>query len=121
MDSFSFGDSPEMADSLLDLVLDGRKTATSWAAVNGSCNTEVGRKQIIKDSKGTPRVIIEITELARKPFNQVDAAFARMEGEGDLSLDYWRKEHERHFTQEGAFSEDMEVYCAQFKVVEVLK
>ena len=30
--SFAFGDSPAMADELLHLVLNGRKTATCWAA-----------------------------------------------------------------------------------------
>jgi uncharacterized protein YhfF len=32
LESFSFGDSPELADELLELVLVGKKTATCWAA-----------------------------------------------------------------------------------------
>lgn len=120
MESFSFGDSPEMANELLNLVIKGRKTATSWAAVHGTLGSEVGTRQIIKDARGESRVVIEITELTRKPFNQADEAFAHDEGEGDLSLDYWRKEHERYFTQEGTFAEDMEIYCERFKLVEIL-
>ena len=46
-------------------------------------------------------------------------AFARKEGEGDLSLEYWQKEHQRFFT-EGHFSEDMELIAEEFEVVEVL-
>jgi uncharacterized protein YhfF len=35
LESFSFGDSPELADKLLELVLIGKKTATCWAAAQG--------------------------------------------------------------------------------------
>ena len=120
MESFSFGDSLEMADELFALVLSGKKTATSWAATHGSHNSEVGKQQIIKDSKDSPRAIIETIELKLQKFDEVDETFAQKEGEGDLSLDYWRKEHKRYFTQEGTFSPSMEVYCQRFKVVEII-
>jgi uncharacterized protein YhfF len=35
LESFAFGDSPELADERLELVLVGKKTATSWAAREG--------------------------------------------------------------------------------------
>lgn len=120
MKSFSFGDNPEMANKLLELVIQGKKTATCWAAVHGTLESEVGKRMIITDSLERPRVIIETTELTRRSFNEVGESFARNEGEGDLSLGYWRKEHQAYFTREGTFSEDMEVYCQQFRVVEVL-
>ncbi|PXM28036.1 ASCH domain-containing protein, partial [Klebsiella variicola] len=47
-------------------------------------------------------------------------AFARKEGEGDLSLEYWKREHQRFFSCEGHFSEDMELIAEEFEVVEVL-
>jgi rhamnosyltransferase len=118
--SFTFGDTPEQADQLLALVIEGRKTATSWAAVHGDFGSRVGQRQIIKDSRGVDRVVIEITELSKKLFQEVDKTFARDEGEGDLTLDYWRKEHEMYFRAENTFSEDMEVYCLRFNVVNVL-
>lgn len=121
MESFSFGDSPEMADELLALVLSGRKKATSWAASLGPQGDEVGKRSVIKDGKGRPRAVIETIELTRRRFSEVDESFAHDEGEGDLSLEYWRKEHQRYFTQEGTFSEDMEVYCARFRSIEVLR
>lgn len=109
-----------MADELLYLVIQGQKTATSWAVIHDILDGEtVGGRMEIKDSKGIPRVIIETTELTRKRFTEVDEDFARDEGEGDLSLEYWRKEHEAYFKREGTFSEDMEVYCQRFKVVKV--
>lgn len=50
----------------------------------------------------------------------VNEEFARKEGEGDLSLEYWQKEHQRFFIREGHFSEDMELIAEEFEVVEVL-
>jgi len=121
MQSFSFGDSSEMADELLDLVLLGRKTATSWAAVHGVLDGEkVGERMIVKDGKGNPRVVIETTELTRRKFNEVDETFARDEGEGDLSLEYYKKAHRGYFKREETFSEEMEVYCQRFRVVKIL-
>ena len=56
------------------------------------------------------------------PFKDVDAEHARLEGEGDLSLDYWRSVHEKLFrqwlTEAGtAFSEDTKVVLERFKTV----
>ncbi|MCT8156514.1 ASCH domain-containing protein, partial [Klebsiella aerogenes] len=53
-------------------------------------------------------------------FCDINEEFARKEGEGDLSLEYWKKEHQRFFIREGHFSEDMELIAEEFEVVEVL-
>jgi uncharacterized protein YhfF len=50
----------------------------------------------------------------------VDQAFAAAEGEGDGSLAHWREAHRCFFEAEGAFSEDMELWCERFRVVAVL-
>jgi len=121
MKSFSFGDSPEMADELLDLVIQGKKTATSWAAVHGDLGSRVGQQQIIKDSQDRDRVIIEVTDLTVKKFTEVDEVFAREEGEGDLSLECWQSEHERYFSGEGTFSPEMKICCQRFKVLDILR
>lgn len=121
MKSYTFGNTPEMNDQLLNLVLSGKKTGTSWAAKWGrEDGGQVGERSIVLDSKGNKRVIIETVELIKIPFLQVDESFARAEGEGDLSLDYWRTEHERFFRSEGTFELDMEVYCERFKLIEIL-
>ncbi|HCT1845022.1 TPA: ASCH domain-containing protein, partial [Enterobacter hormaechei] len=33
---------------------------------------------------------------------------------------YWQKEHQRFFSREGHFSEDMELIAEEFEVVEIL-
>jgi uncharacterized protein YhfF len=121
LESFSFGDSPELADELLELVLIGKKTATCWAASEGDKGVAVGKRWIVKDGQGRASAILETVELNRRRFEEADAAFAYDEGEGDRSLAYWRKAHTEYFTRRGEFSPDMELYCERFRLVEILK
>ena len=121
LESFSFGDSPELADELLELVLIGKKTATCWAASEGDKGVAVGKRWIVKDGQGRASAILETVELNRRRFGEVDAAFAYDEGEGDRSLAYWRKAHTEYFTRRGELSPDIELYCERFRLVEILK
>jgi uncharacterized protein YhfF len=116
--SFAFGDSPALADELLDLVLKGVKTAT--------CSTEdepnmsaPGERWIVRDGRGSPTCVIETTEITFRRYLEVDAAFAHDEGEGDRSLAFWRAAHRRYFTRLGRFSDDMMLMCERFCLVEV--
>ncbi len=121
-----FGDSPEMADELLVPVLSGLKTATcsalwEWEHEGGSI-PKPGLLSVILDGNDEPRCIIETVEVNLKNFNEVDADFARDEGEGDLSIEYWRDAHKRFFTRTlpaigREFREDMPLVCERFKVV----
>ncbi len=120
LESFAFGDSPALADELLELVLAGTKTATCWAASEGLKGVEVGKRWIVNDGQGRPRAVVETVELTRRRFEDVDEAFAYEEAEGDRSLGYWRRAHTNYFTQQGAFSKDMELYCERFRLIEVL-
>jgi uncharacterized protein YhfF len=120
--SFSFGDSPQMADELLALVLSGRKTATCGALRDyGSAEPApvVGRRDVVLDGRGRRAAVIETVEAIQRRFDEVDAAFARDEGEGDLSYEYWRKAHEAYFARNGGFSPDMILVCERFRLVEV--
>ncbi len=116
--SFAFGDSPELADELLDLVLKGVKTAT--CSTEDEPNTSnPGERWIVLDGRGNPRCVIESTEVTYRRYSEVDAAFARDEGEGDRSLAYWRSAHRRYFERQGKFSEDMMLMCERFGLIEI--
>jgi len=119
LDRTEYGGAPEEADALLALTLEGRKTATCWAARHGQF-THVGKRALLCDSAGRHRAIVETVSLELKRFCDVDEAWARAEGEGDLSLDYWRRVHRAFFEREGHFAEDMDLWCERFRVVEVL-
>lgn len=116
LEHFSFGDSPELADKLLALVLHGSKRATCWDARDGQ-QTEVGKRMVARDGSGRPRAVIETVELVQRRFDTVDADFARDEGEGDLTLDWWREAHRNYFTRNGHFAPDMPVWCERFRLV----
>jgi len=123
--AWSFGATPEQADELAQLVLDGTKTATAGSAWDYEAEDvplpEVGGLGIVVDGDGCPQALVRTTEVAVVPFDQVDAEHARLEGEGDLSLAGWREVHERFFTEsaghERGFSPDMPVVLERFKVV----
>ena len=122
----SFGDSPELADKLLEPVLSGLKTATcsalwEWEA-EGNDIPRVGLITVVLNGKKEPVCIIETTKVSLRKYNEVDSDFARDEGEGDFSLEYWRDAHKRFFTRTLSaigkeFSEDMMLVCERFKVV----
>jgi uncharacterized protein YhfF len=119
LETFSFGDNPELADELAALVLAGRKTATCWAAAQGLL-TEIGKWMVMLDGTGRPRAVIETVELVQRGFGQVDAPFAYDEGEGDRTLAHWRRAHETYFSRLGQFAPDMKLWCERFRVVEVI-
>lgn len=122
----SYGDSPELANQLIQLILMGKKTSTCsslWAwEEEGKPYPKAGDIWVEVDGYGNPVCITETTEVTIRKYNEVDADFARDEGEGDLSLDYWRKAHKNYFTRTLAkigkeFSEDMPLVCERFKVI----
>ena len=123
LDRFAFGDSPEMADALLALVLAGTKTATCGALAEYEKEGDLprpGQRSIVLDGKGRAACVIETTDVRCQRFDTVDADFARREGEGDLSLAYWRKEHAQFFRRNGDFSPNMMVVCQKFRLIERL-
>jgi uncharacterized protein YhfF len=120
LESFAFGDSPELADELLALVLVGAKTATCWAASEGGKGVEVGKRWIVKDGSGAPRAVLETVEVTRRRLEEIDETFAHDEGEGDRSLAWWRGAHTAYFTRRGEFAPGMELYCERFRLVEIL-
>lgn len=121
-----FGDRAELAAKLGDLVRRGVKRASAglaaaWRA-DGDPLPQVGDVEIIIDWSGEPVAVVEITEVRELPFDEVDEAFAREEGEGDLSLAWWREAHWRYFSRECARlgvepSRTMAVLCRRFRLL----
>ncbi len=120
LESFAFGDGAELADELLALVLAGKKTATCWAASEGDKGVVVGKRWIVNDGQWRARAVLETVEITRRRFDEVEAAFAYDEGEGDRTLSWWRQAHTNYFSRRGEFAPGMEVYCERFRLVEAL-
>jgi len=121
-----WGDGPAMADELGILIAQGNKTATcaavwEWEA-EGNPIPQAGLITIVLDGRGEPLCIIEAVEMSIRKYNEVDAEFARAEGEGDLSLSHWREVHRDFFSRllpkiGKEFSEEMPLVCERFKVI----
>lgn len=122
--AWAFGDTPEMADELLELVLRGIKTATCSALDaygEGDHIAVPGAVELVLDGSGAPRAAIRIVSVGIIRFDEVDAEFAAAEGEGDRSLAYWRAAHEEFFSRSGLFRVDMPLVCERFEVIERLR
>jgi uncharacterized protein YhfF len=121
-----WGDSPAMADELGALIAEGTKTATcsalwEWEA-EGNPIPQPGLITVVLDGRGEPLCIVETVDVSVRKYNEVDADFAREEGEGDLSLDYWREAHRNFFSRVlprivKEFSEEMPLVCERFRLV----
>lgn len=121
--AWSFGDNAEMANALARLVVSGRKTASCCSLASylaEASAAKIGSYHIILDGQHSPVCVIRMLSLRLVRFCDVTEEFARKEGEGDLSLEYWREEHKAFFTRAGFFSEQMELVAEEFAVVEVL-
>lgn len=125
-EAFAFGDSPEMADRLAALVLDGVKTATSellWEREREDRHLwGVGDEHVVLDGQGTPVCVIRTTELRVIPFNLVDERFARDYGEGDRTLAWWRENVGAYYENRCSslsmtFTEGIPLICERFEVV----
>jgi len=126
LEAFAFGDSEGLADELATLVLQGVKRATAgslWVCqADGKRVPKPGDLSIVTNWIGQPLCIIETGGVQIVPFSEVTAEFAAAEGEGDLSLSFWRQAHTEYFTREcarigRAFGQSMPVICERFRVV----
>ncbi|MDE0241503.1 MAG: ASCH domain-containing protein [bacterium] len=113
---------------LIDLAIAGKKRATAHMALdferNNIARREIGDYWVVVTPDSEPRCLVRITAVAIKPFNTVDAAFAASEGEGDESLEYWRKVHREYFELQCAhwgvtWREDALTVCESFELIEV--
>lgn len=96
-----FGDSVELADELIELVVSGPKRATAGAydeyIAEGAPLPQVGGLSVATDGAGRPRAILRTTEVRVGPLSSVDDAFAWDEGEGDRTRAWWLAAHQGFF------------------------
>jgi len=110
----SFGSS-HLEERLAGLIIAGHKRATVW---NGQDEnpTKPGMAWVVT-ALDKPVAIIETTSVGQCRFDEVDAAFAQEEGEGDGSLAYWRAVHQSFFEKEGSFTPNMLLWWEKFRLL----
>jgi uncharacterized protein YhfF len=101
--SFAFGDSSEFANELAELVRHGPKRATTGLVLeherDGEPIPRPGDYWVVLDGDREAVCVIRTTDVQIKPLDQVDAAFAWDEGEGDRTLAWWQEAHRRYFVR----------------------
>lgn len=125
LEAFYFGDSQALADELLELVLSGRKRATTSSVLTfkalGLSLPEPGSLSLVTDFAGHPRCVIETTAVTCLTFKDMTFELAKREGE-DSCLETWIEGHRRFFQAEAqtcgyTFTEDLPILFEDFRVI----
>jgi uncharacterized protein YhfF len=123
--AWCFGDTVELANELIELVVRGPKRATVAAVAEyeaaGDPIPAVGELAIATDGSMRPRAVLETTEVRVGPLSSVDESFAWDEGEGDRTREWWLDAHTWYFTRAFAglgleFHPDIAVVFERFAV-----
>lgn len=121
-----FCNNEQDANECARLVKQGIKRATSPSLLGLQYRKErlpkIGDFMVVTDWEGTAQCIVQTTKVRLKPFFSIDAEYARLEGEGDQSLEHWKKTHWEYYEKELAQfdrvpRESMIVVCQEFKKV----
>lgn len=123
---YHFCDNQEDADACADLVVAGQKCATASSLAELELAElplpEAGDYTVITGWNGEARAVIRTTSVDIRRFGDVDADFARTEGEGDLTLEWWRTAHRSYYERvlagsSYAVDDDLLIACERFEVV----
>lgn len=119
--AFGGDDMPELATELALLVRDGPKRATAGRLADHTDDEPVpqpGEISVILDGEGVPVCVIRTTTVEIRRFGDVDEQFAWDEGEGERTLEWWRRAHEWFFDQQGTpIDDDTEMVLERFELV----
>ena len=125
-EAWHFEATEEGANKLAELVLSGKKRATAGLVCAYDYDNDpypkVGDLNIITDWYGEAKCVIKTTNVKTLKFNEITEELAAKEGEGDLSLDYWKKKHEKFFKMDceeigEEFTEDIPFFFIEFEIV----
>lgn len=121
-----FCDNEEDANECANLVRKGTKRATSHSLLGLQYRNEplpkIGDFNVVTDWEGKAQCIVRTTSVKLKPFFSINEVYAVLEGEGDKSLDYWKKTHWDYYERElQEFNrlprESMIIVCEEFEKV----
>lgn len=125
---FYFADNEHDADLCARLVAEGRKRATAPSVAElelaGTPFPQPGDHAIVTDWSGAAKAVIRTISVEIRRLGDVDAQFARDEGEGDLTLTWWREAHDAYYRNVLAGSgmvvdDDLEIVLERFETVMV--
>lgn len=124
--SYFFCNNKKDADDCADLVVQRIKQATStsvwWFEKNSEKLPRIGDIAIVTNWDGCPKAIVRTTRVEVLKFKDTTPEYAYIEGEGDRSLQYWKKVHWDYYESEmkefGEYPfEEMEIICEYFETI----
>lgn len=99
-----FCDNEKDANTCADLVCKDVKRATSQSLLALQLRKEelpkIGDFAVVTDWSGKAKCVIRTTSVKLVPYFAVHSEHARLEGEGDKSIEHWRKIHWDYYTRE---------------------
>jgi len=113
-------------DALSGLALAGLKRGTAHMKIQFANDNipmrSIGDYWVVLKCDGSPVCVVKIIGIDIVPFNEVGPVFAASEGEGDMTLDFWRKGHGEYFEEQcerwgEGFRDDYPVVCESFILV----
>jgi len=105
-------------DKLIELVLCGKKKATT-SNYDKEDLPIIGEETIICFNNGKEACIVRTMDYKVMKFNEMTEELAMLEGEGDLSLEYWKKIHYNFLkSNNSSFNEETLIV---FEIFEVTK
>lgn len=125
LEVFHFELTEYLANELLELVLKGKKKATSSSLISYQKeeirSPKIGDLSIVTDWDGNPKCVIETKDVSIIPFKDITYDICKREGE-DECLETWRDGHIRFFKEEGKeigyeFTEELLVVFEDFEVI----
>jgi dipeptidase E len=107
-------------DNLVELVLKGIKTATT--SLDTKNVPRVGERSILKFENEKKACIVETKKVVITKFKNITSEMAFLEGEGNRTLDYYKKAHMDYFkTINPNFNDETEVCFEISEVIEDLR
>lgn len=105
-------------NKLISLVLSNKKTATTYLYKCDEDLPVIGEESIICYDDGKEACIVKTVDYKVMRFKEMTLEYAKLEGEGDLSLDYWKKVHNDFFRKVNSnFNEDTIIVFEIFELV----
>lgn len=124
-EAFYFGSTKKSSEHLYQLILSGRKTATTsaLASFENGVIPKVGDVSLIISYEGDPLALIQTTQILITRFDELTYEEIKDEGE-DETLESWRLNHQDFFMRDGlrnnyTFSFNMPVVFEHFKVIHI--
>ncbi len=121
-----FYDNETDADRCAELICKETKRATTHSLKGLQLRNEklpkIGDFYVVTDWGGNAKCVIRTTGVKLLPYFSVKEEHARLEGEGDKSLEYWKKTHWDYYTRElaglgAAPKESMIVVFEEFEML----